>query len=280
MNENSESRKLLAESVFKATQTMCQFVVVEVLPVIKQNGSTTERQSILWSIFYKMYLHMEALSKLDHKLFYQTVASSSRSIFEHFLDMHCLVNDKTGECFSRYKEFPQIARYYAAKKIVENANEEEMKKKQCFIGDTFFSKAREEMRRMEAHDLKNKIEKKCWGRKPGFYWHGTSYERFSIDLSLYDDYLMVYPYYSWFVHSGPTGFDTLKEDTMEGIFYYAHISAQDYFMKSIEVIDKEFEMSKKINDFDTSTERLRLMVKQYFFDGCFKNMVQKHRPSN
>lgn len=89
-----------------------------------------------------------------------------------------------------------------------------------------------------------------------------------------EQYLRVYPLYSWFVHSGPIGFMNFDEKTMEMLFYFAHCDAHRIFLDSTKIIAEHLKISKTITSFNEALKNLEALPKRLAIEEGLKRITE------
>lgn len=277
MELENESIQILSNGVFKTTQILCKFYEEEMTPQFKVVIKPTPKDNAMFDAYQKMYLYLASLSKLDNKMYYQTVLNVVRSMFELFLDITCLNRDNDDIDTQKYFDYPQIARYKMSKKILEYLDKHPTVDIGGYFSIDFISGMRACVNEMEGCGKAKKLKEKHWPDRNNYplYWSGMSCENFAADLEQTPKFLRIYPLYSWVVHSGPTGFKTLDVDTMECLFYYGHQDAHNLFLESTEIIAEHFHFSKSINNFKDYLMNLKELPKRFFFEESLENLKNK-----
>jgi hypothetical protein len=251
----------IVEAYFQGTQSIQNFVVNVMLPVLRGQLGRTAREDAIVGTYYRIVGWLNALAELDSISHYQAVASGARSLFELLLDIKLIQSDSTGELLGKFDAFPQVERYRSANRLIEYCDRTGNTKIDCtnqrlFVGGV--------ARKTEMDSI---VERR-WGRNSGGklkypkHWSGLSVPNRAQKLgSEYEAlYFEFYPFLSWHMHSGSTGYAELKPETIEAAFGLMHGVIQRVALEATEVCAREMKMDKIHNlaaDFTTEINELR-----------------------
>jgi hypothetical protein len=76
----------------------------------------------------------------------------------------------------------------------------------------------------------------------------------------------VYPFLSWHIHSGSTGYSGLSEEALESSFGLMHNIAQKVFLEATTVCAEEMKIDVAIRDFRRIIEELSVSTGKHLVD--------------
>ena len=114
--ELSEEIELYAESAYKATVTVRDFLQSEVVPVLHAQIHQNLFEQALVGLYFRMVLWSRTLATLDNPESFQAVRAGARAAFELHLDIHHLASNP--ELAEKIFAFSKVWKYYSAKKLL------------------------------------------------------------------------------------------------------------------------------------------------------------------
>ncbi len=217
--------------VYQLTQDVRKFIVEGVAPAIdaqcKDNPAADPRHyRVLLYPFTRITRWLITFERLNNSHDMQAIGTGARCIFEHYLDLRWLQKFPDETWFVRFREFPDVDRYMAAKRVVDHrtanpASQIDIAPHQAF------------MRRMDTTEPMATRVLRTWGadskgnpRWPRDHWTGEGNLRErakKIAPECEDGYVQIYPTLCALVHPGPTpahgDFTWLEKQVAFGYFY-------------------------------------------------------------
>jgi hypothetical protein len=260
------------EAFFQGTDSIRQFVVSVMEPVLFGQLGLDDRQTAIVGTYYRIVAWLKALGELNSLSHYQAVASGARSLFELLLDLKLIQSDSNGEWVKKFHAFPEIEKYRAAEKLVSYCDRTSGTKLDCTNQRKFIDGADKEA-------AIESLIRQHWGTtrdgEPRWphNWSGLSAAQRAKKLGPeYDElYIEFYPFLSWHIHSGSTGYAGLKPETLEAGFGLMHSMIQRVVLEATETCAEEMKIDKIDNlakPFKPTIEDLRNSTDQI--------LLQKH----
>ncbi len=231
------------EAFYQGTDKIRHFIVSVIEPILCGQLELDERETAIVGTYYRIVAWLKALGDLNSSSHYQAVASGARSLFELLLDLRLITSDESGKNINKFHAFPEVEKYRSAKNLVSYCDETNNHTIDCtnqriYIGD------------VTKEETIKAIILEYWGKnKKGelkwpFHWSGLSVEQRAkqIGPNYYLLYLEFYPFLSWHIHAGSTGYAGLSPETMETIFGLMHSMIQRVVLESTEICTKEMKI--------------------------------------
>lgn len=214
-----------------------------------------ERESALIGCYYRAFLWMETFVTLKHPKHFQAAASGARSLFEVWVDMEILNKDLVNKAVEKYNAFAAVDRYRSAKRRVEKSKE--------FPGLNLRITAQQKL--VNDRGESEKIEAlfdEIWNKKVNYkyHWSGENLAervKFCSD-DIQKEYYERYAMFSWYVHSGASGYAHLNKETLKLCFTDAHILAQRAFLSCLKIIVEEMKLAKAVQPLSDHLEKIKL----------------------
>ncbi len=252
--------KIPMDSSLKAFYSGCKictdFSQKVMIPALAGVLKPSQKEEILIGIYRSIHCWMKAISLLNHPVYFQTVATAARSIFELVLDIKLIVDDQIENGLKKFKEFPKIEKYRIINEFAK------------FQRDNPDIRCNVSSKRMEIVADKNKekeidILAKLWGkqRKDIRHWSdlgvrkraekaGKEYERFYYEL---------FALLSLYVHSGLAGTINMSDEGLKAVYGNSTRIIHDMFLTAVSIIAKEFGFDKAMPKFDEWIKKLDLV---------------------
>jgi len=253
------------EAFFKGTDALLQFSNEVIDPIIKGLIKSNDKEQALIITYYRINNWIRALVLMNDTMYFQSVASGTRTILELLLDLNILYKH-SDKYLKKYYAFNEIQKYYYAQKIKEFKNVYN-------LDESLYSIQIDYLKSIDISKIEQIIIDN-WGfnlkQKPNKpkHWTGMTVikraELLGIDyLKLYHD---CYHLTNWYVHSGLSGYINLKSDTIDALFGTCHRIAQIAFAEAIEICAKEFKISIAIDWFQEAINSLKLIPGKILID--------------
>ena len=249
----SVSPHMIADATFEGVRAAYTYQKYYLNPLLQGLLNQTPRETAIVALHYRIAAYIASLCRLNAPIHFQTIAASSRSLFELGLDMALISNSPSNDSIDRLNAFTRVERYRVAKKIVDffSANP--------IPGDMDISK-----QRALCSDLKQKSEvetiiEQYWGRnRRGDLNWPKHWSRFQdargrasqVGTPWEDRYVRTYGMLSWHVHSGLTGVDSLPKDLFNGFAMEAFQLSTDVVLDSYRILGRELQLSKAMPEWE------------------------------
>jgi hypothetical protein len=272
-----EQINILADSEFKTTQLICAFYEEKIDPILESiiniNPSTKENALIL--SYTRMYLYFCSLAKLNHNRYFQTVNTVVRSMFELLLDLKCISKDETAEVAERYLDFPDVTKYKMAEDALSFIKAHPEKKLGAFITQDYIDSMQDWKNKFDQDNTIEKLKQKHGYKSLPMFWHGKRMYRFADDLGMLKEYMRIYPFYSWFTHSGPTGLRNFDERTRQVLSFFGHIEAHFIFLTATRIISDELHITKAYDQIESWLNDIENFPKMYAKEELMKQLTDE-----
>lgn len=252
--------KKRVEAFYKGTEAVSKFAESVMIPVLRGQLNLTDREQALVGTYYRMYAWIRSMVVMNGPIHFQGAAAASRSLFELLLDLKILATDKSSDSVDKFHAFPEVEKYRVAKNLVSFAAAHPRTTIHAIKKQSNFVNAPGRKQSIDASITKH------WGttgkRKPKHpkHWTGRSVRERARKLAQrYEElYLEVYPLYSWYSHSGSTGYAGLDEKALEACFGLSHRVAQKTFLEATLICAQKMRISSAIEGLRDILDDLRL----------------------
>lgn len=252
--------RIRVEAFYKGTDAVSKFAESIMIPLLKGQIQLSDKEKAIVGTYYRMYAWVRSMVAMNSRIHFQGAAAAARSLFELFLDIKTLSTDKTGEFVKRFHAFPEIEKFRVAKNLISFCDEHPNDTK---LDD---SRQRTFVNKPGKQQTIDQTIVKYWGvtrkGKPNIpeHWTGKNIRERARDLGLeYEElYVKTYPYLSWYIHSGSTGYAGLDEKGIEGCFGLSHSIAQQIFLDATLICAQEMKISIAVEWFHNAIANLRL----------------------
>ena len=249
--------KIPMDSSLKAFYSGCErcadFSQKVIIPALNGVLKLSKKEEILIGIYRSMHCWMKAVALLNHPVYFQTVATAARSIFELVLDIKLITDDTIENGLKKFKEFPKIERYRIIREFAE------------FQINNPDIKSNVSSKRMEIASDKNKEKEidvlaKLWGknRKNIRHWSDLGIkkraEKASVEYERF--YYESFALLSLYVHSGLAGTINMSEEGLKAVYGNSTRIIHDMFLTAVSIIAKEFKFDKAIPKFEEWMRKL------------------------
>lgn len=255
---------------YQLTRDIRKFIVDDINPALdakcKDNPAADPRRyRVIDYPFIRIIWWLNTFDRLNQTQDFQAVGAGARSIFENYLDLRWLEIFPEEIWLERFRAYADVSRYQAAEKVVKHSRESPASNIDASAQAAF-------MQRMDAVEPVAKIVERVWGVKDGKplwpkdHWTGAGNLRDrakKLGPECENAYVQIYPTLSMLTHSGPTivhGEIAWWEQQAAFSYMFAFKHALDAVM----TMDRIFELSDAINDFDGKILNLRLWMDQAF----------------
>jgi len=264
--------KLRVGAFYKGTDAVSKFAESMMIPVLNGQINLSDKEKAVVGTYYRMYGWVRSMVAMNHRLHFQGAAAAARSLFELLLDIKMLANDKNGYLADKFHAFPGVEKFRVAQNLVSfcmnNANSTKL---DCSHQQTFINSPGKQQ-------AVNETIIKFWGKtKKGApnrpkHWTGKDIQKRSHDLGPeYEElYLETFSLFSWYIHSGSTGYAGLNEETLETCFGMSHSIAQKAFLEATVVCAEVMRISSVIFEFKEIIANLRLTPGRVLVDEQIK----------
>ena len=239
--------RTLAKTAYAYSQQLFEFAKGRLVQFLTSSPSQNENEGVFVGIFLRMYLWMESLVALNKNTHIQGVAVSLRALFELFLDLKILDEDKTGECYKKYIAFSEIEMFREGSKRVQFFEQNFPKNTEKYFIQKQFITNSERINRITSNlkqfwaidDIKGIGSLKHWTKK-----HARD-RAAQVGIEYEEIYIEFYQRLSQIVHgSGLEFFRKLDKEQFEAYYAYCHQTAQRVFIEAMKIVAKKMKLDK------------------------------------
>ena len=248
------------EAFYKGTEEISKFAESVINPVLRGQLNLSDREKAIVGTYYRMYTWLKSMTVLNNSIHFQGAATATRALIELLIDIKIIMEDKTGNLIKKFHAFPEVEKFRFAENLVSfkdthpGASNIDVSLQRTFVNKS---------------GRKQNIEKiviKYWGKnkkgKPNYpqHWTGKKIKERAKDLGFrYEElYMKSFPFLSWYVHSGSTGYAGLNKEAIDACFGLSHSVAQEIFLEGMLICAMEMKISEAIIKFSKFVEDLRL----------------------
>lgn len=230
-----------ANAFFQTSKIYSSFIQKAIMPVLNTQFDLKDREKLLFGLFIRTFQRLDAITHLDSPKYFETIASTLRTIFEIMVDIALISDNKISDGVKKYYKYVESQRYEYARKYVENVDcskLNEMEKSFYTSADKYI---KEILDKIDVVSIYNTY----WGQdKPPKTWTGK--DIFSnADLAGYDkEYRFIYARICWDTHSGVTNILGMNKDYFPSTFAINHMFIHKFIANIIRIIAKEFHLYK------------------------------------
>jgi hypothetical protein len=249
------------EVMFKATDLISDFAEKVVVPVLKGVMNPSRREEAITRTYFRMYLWLDCLGRLNKLSDFQAVNAAARTIFELALDTLLLANDSKGNRIGQFYAFNDVERFRSARNAVEffKAKSGTVPPEHIYLKE-LLERPNEETRVLNLRRKHWGVVKK--GKKKGqpiqpAHWTGKDAKgrAHELDGLLGTDYERMYvedyARFSWHIHSGLIGFaNTLTPEYYMAVFGTAHAALKTMFRDATRACMNATKIDKTIPDWE------------------------------
>jgi ACT domain-containing protein len=261
--ENAVSKlpiRTRVEAFYKGTEEISKFTESVINPVLKGQLNLSDREKAIVGTYYRMYAWLKTMVTFNNSIHFQGAAAATRALIELLIDIKIIIEDKTGNLVEKFHAFPEIEKFRFAENLVSF--------KDAYPDDSNIDVSLQRAY-VNKPDRKQNIEKiviRYWGKnkkgKPNYpqHWTGKNIKERAKDLGFgFEElYMKSFPFLSWYVHSGSTGYAGLNKEAIDACFGLSHSIAQEIFLEGMLVCAREMKISEAISKFSKFIEALHL----------------------
>lgn len=242
-----KAARTLAKTFFAYTKQLFQFAKNNLVFKLISSPRKNENEGVFVGIFLRMYLWMESLAALDRPSHFQGVAVALRSLFELFLDLKILADDKNGECYEKYIAFSEIEMFKEGLKKVKFYDQNYPEKTEKYFIQKQFTTDPERIKRITSN------LKRFWPKDNiddlGKIKHWTKMDARcragKIGIEYEEIYVEFYYQLSTIVHgSGLEFFRKLDKEQFEAYYAFCHETVHRIFIEAMKIVVKKMEFDK------------------------------------
>ncbi len=243
-------------------------------PLIETFMKPSKYEQCLKTLYMRMFLLVQSLAKLDNAEDFQTVISTSRTLFEIYADIKLMVKYFPEDPLlpEKFEEIAIFKRFQKANRLSEFLKENPQ-----------FEDNGSAKEFSEDEKVINKLSTLCskfdWDLnskglpKPIEHWSGIKQLFQRLEKLDVKDELMYKEFYhiqSYFIHGSGDGLFKISDSMLKGLFSHGHHYSQNIFIESVDLVAKELKISKAIEGLidelkmasNKSGELIELIVKQ------------------
>jgi hypothetical protein len=180
-------------------------------------------------------------------------------MYELLLDLLLLVRDEDGEMVKKFHNFVPVERFRVAERIVNFCKNHPDHVHFDFSVPESYTQIPNKKKNIEQLTIE------CWGfDKKGKpitpnHWSGLTVRERAVTLGLryLAMYIQVYPYLSWYIHSGSPGYAGVDEQALEMAYGLTHLVAQLTYLEAAKVLGEAMHLHEAKKDFYDNLEKLK-----------------------
>jgi len=259
--EDTDIDKII--SFFEGNDYLGNFVKEVIIPISNSQIDLKPNEIAIFSVYYRMYALNQSILKFDQTKHFQALASITRGLFELYIDLILLIENLIPKGIEKYNFYPEYQKYKLSKKIVEFAkkskdNHIEFSKHEKYINDN------------ESNIIKNLIE--LWGKtkkdKPRFpvHWSGLDTRKRTqiidknskIENACEELYVLIFPFYSWYVHSDHTGILNYDKEFFDRVIALSYSYCYKIFTNATKIFGEFTNINKAYEKFSEVIQNISI----------------------
>lgn len=229
-------------SYYRNVVNLTRAAEVEILPNIGRDRYESERESAIAGTYYRMFAWMKCLTNMDNRVHFQGVAAGARALFELFIDIRMLSDDKSSASAKKYHAFSDVDKLIKATKRIQFYTEELKEPNECEVEKNWLAGNENRI---------NEIISKLWLNNKGKpfipkHWSGISKIETRVkilDKEYQKKFVDNYKIFSWYIHPGPQGYAGYQADFFEILYGHSMLLAFDLFREATKICAAEFNIS-------------------------------------
>lgn len=286
-NVNELPLKARLDATYDGTKELYNFCKEIIIPAVQSLVNPGPNEDAIRGAYYRMFLLLESAISLNHTKFFQTTASTTRSLFELLLDIKFLSDDEGGSWTKKYHAFPEVDKFNIATKLVKfDQSNPRILAKDIAIQKDYIENT-ERIKRINENIISN------WGRdkngqpqKPR-HWTGMNIDSrahiFGLDCEAM--YLEIFPNLSLYVHSGSTGYAGISKEGLESCFGLCHRQIQRIVIEATAICSKVLKIDEavrhQLNDsLDNILEKIKLAPGRFIVEEQIKILKKTKKSGN
>jgi len=251
--------RMFANATFEGVRAALVFRESYMKPVMQGILDPTPRERAIIDLHYRTLPFMASLCRLANPVYFQTLASSARSLFEVGLDLALLDRDATQESADRLAGFTRVERYRVATKLVDfYANRPvpqdlELGPQRALCSDAAQRAEVDQLR--EQHWGRNSHGDLIWPK----HWSPFSDARGraqQVGGSWEERYVRYYYQLSWHVHAGMVGAADLPQETFDIFSAEAYRLSTDVALDTYSILGATLRLAQAMQEWN---ERLTFL---------------------
>ena len=267
-----------AEAFVETTGVIFSFADTVIKPCLLTIIEPTRKEQAIIYTYFRIHYLLETLSRYDKPRHYQSVSSAIRTIFELFLDIRYLAEDRNDNV-EKYYAFVKVERFRRANMMVKFYDNQKLDltsviKQREFINDpNTIDEVSTNLQNLWNIDF----QEFCCGKAKISHWTkkntrararelGIEYEKLYVDL---------YPMLSWYIHSIPAGnFNDL--DAYHCLIGYSHSYAHGMILETVQQCGIVFHLNQ-LDNLQSSLDQIISDLRQnpiLRIDEKLKNMTK------
>jgi hypothetical protein len=206
---------ILLRAMRMETLALSKFGHEQMLPLYEGQLNPTDRETAVGMTFYRLLACVHTLGDLTQPYHFQSIASSTRTVFELCVDTALLTQNLVENAVERFHGFTRAARFSAAFKLVTFYDEHA----------SLAPFRDDDVQRQLVHGPGNQqqIEDLCqtlWGKhRAPPHWSGLRWQQQmeKVQIEMAEQFERFYPLVSWFTHGGGAGVGGLTARSFMGL---------------------------------------------------------------
>lgn len=229
-----------AESAYKATLEIRDFLEKEVVPVLHAQVKTSPFEEALGGLYFRMVLLGRSLAKLNEPHDFQTVRAGARTAFELYLDIHHLARDPG--LAEKMFAFTEVWKFNSAKKMLAiladhpELDRPEHRHQKALASDKESQKKFDELLARYWPSVKGgkKNVPSDWSGRDIYAKAREAGAEFELE------YRDEYGIGSLFVHSGVVVVDNMSHEALVNAYARGHLLFQETYLKASTIVCRAF----------------------------------------
>ncbi len=264
------------DAYYSSIQYCHSFCKETILPSIKSLLKTSESEKAIQGIFYRMFSLTSSILNLNQVIHFQSIISSTRTLFELFLDSELLINNHVSNGIKKYFEFIEVQKLKMAKKVTN------FYKSKNFDFD--YTKHENFIKNNE-YKITNNISE-LWGtRKNGkikFPEHWTNLntadrvnkiDNYYNNHEIEDIYVQIFAHFSWYIHSDPTAIHGFDDKYFKNLIAICYMHFFKLHLKSLKTICVFLKIDKTYKNFGEILNNINQSVSVFLLEFKLKNKI-------
>jgi hypothetical protein len=257
------------ESYLSGLAEAVAFAESQIVPILNAQLKLSDKEMAILGTYIRFYLCSKGILALNDRRFFQLVASTARTGFELLIDICSLAKDPSDKAVKMFTTFAEVERFRSAAQLTEFLTEHpNYPKVPFFDGNHVMTFASDPNRRK---DIEQRVQQ-VWGTTkkgnlnwPKNHWSGIDLRKRASDLGEYYEtlYLQMYPFTSWYSHSGSVGYACIDPEGFGRIFGSSANLLRVMFVEATEIVVAQFELEKVINNFHQVIDFLKVAPEEY-----------------
>lgn len=241
---------MVAKATFEGARAAFNYWVFCLRPVMQVLVNPTPRERSFLGLFHRAIGYVASIRRLNHAMHVQSIAASSRSLFEIGVDVALFHRDATNDSVDRIEAFTRVERYRVAQKLVDYYANHPLP------GDLNIDEQRRVVVDQAEAALVDGFVAQYWrrtNRRGDLVWpsHWSTFpdtrtRARSVGDEWEERYVRYFSVFSWHIHSGLVGVAGLPRDAFDIFACQAHKLATSVILDCYNVAGAELHLENAI----------------------------------